>query len=129
MCIRDRKLAFDHNEILIDAVNLFVTKMALEPVALDFCDEKFTIGDVRAVYESFWKIAHNIENIELGNFQNKLIKQVDEEGNPVIIPMADKPENKRQQEGRGAPALLYTRNKKATYFSHVMTPSRKNTTK
>ena len=127
--IEKKKLAFDHNEILIDAVNLFVTKMALEPVALDFCDEKFTIGDVRAVYESFWKIAHNIENIELGNFQNKLIKQADEEGNPVIIPMPNKPENKRQQEGRGAPALLYTRNKKATYFSHVMTPSRKNTAK
>ena len=119
----DKKvLAFDHNQILFDAVDLFIDKLALEPVALDFCDDKFTIGDVRSVYESFWKIAYEIKNIELGNFQNKLIKQVDEEGRPVIVPMPNKPENKRAQEGKGAPALLYTRNKKAKHFSHVMAP-------
>ncbi len=119
----DKKvLAFDHNQILFDAVDLFIDKLALEPVALDFCDDKFTIGDVRSVYESFWKIAYEIKNIELGNFQNKLIKQVDEEGRPVIVPMPNKPENKRAQEGKGAPALLYTKNKKAKHFSHVMAP-------
>jgi 8-oxo-dGTP diphosphatase len=121
--IEKKVLAFDHNQILLDAVNLFVKKLALEPVALDFCDEKFTIGDIRAIYESFWRISHNIDSIELGNFQNKMIKQVDEHGNPVIQPMPNKPENKRSQEGRGAPALLYTRNKKAEFFSYVMVPT------
>ena len=38
------------------------------------------------------------------------------------MPMPNKPENKRAQEGKGAPALLYTRNKKAKHFSHVMAP-------
>tara|TARA_Y100000992_G_C21208797_1_gene464382 strand:- start:71 stop:925 length:855 start_codon:yes stop_codon:yes gene_type:complete len=123
--IEKKVLAFDHNQILVDAVNLFVKKLALEPVALDFCDEKFTIGDIRGIYESFWKITHNIESIELGNFQNKMIKQVDEYGNPVIVPMPNKAENKRPQDGRGAPALLYTRNKKAEFFSHVMVPTQK----
>ena len=119
-------LAFDHNIILKDSIELFVKKLALEPVAIDFCDEKFTVGDIRSVYESFWKISYNIDDIKLGNFLNKMIKQKDEEGNPVIIPMANKPENKRAQPERGAPALLYTRNKKAKYFSHVMVPSKKN---
>jgi len=52
-----------------------------------------------------------------------MIKQVDEHGNPVIEPMPNKPINKRPQKGRGAPALLYTRNKKAEFFSHVMVPT------
>ena len=99
--------------------------MALRPIALDFCDEKFTIGDVRAVYESFWKLTHNIESIELGNFQNKILKQVDQKGNRVINPMPNKPENKRAQEGKGAPALLYTRNNEAEYLSYIMLPTQK----
>ena len=32
--------------------------------------------------------------------------------------MPNKPENKRAQEGKGAPALLYTRNETAEYLSH-----------
>ena len=71
--IEKRVLAFDHNKILKDALNFMVNQMALKPIALDFCDNKFTIGDVRAVYESFWKLTHNIDYIELGNFQNKIL--------------------------------------------------------
>ena len=80
---------------------------------------------MRRVYESFWKVHHGIDKIELGNFQNKLLKQTDERGNPIILPLPDKPENRRAQEGRGAPALLYTRNKNAKYLSHIMIPSKK----
>jgi len=123
--IEKKVLAFDHNKILEDALDFMVNQMALRPIALDFCDEKFTIGDVRAVYESFWKLTHNIDAIELGNFQNKILKQVDQEGNPVINPMPNKPENKRAQEGKGAPALLYTRNEKADYLSYIMLPTQK----
>lgn len=123
--IENNVLAFDHNQILKDAVSYFVNKLAFEPVALDFCDEKFTVGDVRRVYESFWKVHHGIDKIELGNFQNKLLKQTDENGNPIMMPLPDKSENRRAQEGRGAPALLYTRNKNAKYLSHIMIPSKK----
>jgi 8-oxo-dGTP diphosphatase len=123
--IEKKVLAFDHNKILEDALDFMVNQMALRPIALDFCDEKFTIGDVRAVYESFWKLTHNIDAIELGNFQNKILKQVDQEGNPVINPMPNKPENKRAQEGKGAPALLYSRNEKANYLSYIMLPTQK----
>jgi 8-oxo-dGTP diphosphatase len=124
--IEKKVLAFDHNNILLDTINLFVKKLALEPIALDFCDDRFTIGDVRMVYQSFWSLVHDIEHIEIGNFQNKLMKQIDEYGNPIIIPLPDKPENRRSQEGRGAPALLCERNKKASLFSHVMVPKRGN---
>ena len=123
--IENKFLAFDHNQILMDAVSFFVNKLAFEPVALDFCDNKFTVGDVRMVYECFWKVNYGIEKIELGNFQNKLLKQTDENGNSILIPLPDKPENKRAQEGRGAPALLYKRNKNAKYLSHIMIPSKK----
>ena len=123
--IEKKVLAFDHNKILEDALDFMVNQMALRPIALDFCDEKFTIGDVRAVYESFWKLTHNIESIELGNFQNKILKQVDQKGNRVINPMPNKPENKRAQEGKGAPALLYTRNNEAKYLSYIMLPTQK----
>ena len=123
--IEKRVLAFDHNKILEDALNFMVNQMALKPIALDFCDNKFTIGDIRAVYESFWKLTHNIDSIELGNFQNKILKQIGEDGNPIINPMPNKPENKRAQEGKGAPALLYTRNYSAEYLSYIMLPSKK----
>ena len=123
--IKNRILAFDHNKILEDALNFMVNKLALEPIALDFCDDKFTIGDVRGVYLSFWKLTHNIKSIELGNFQNKFIKQTDQDGQPVVKPMENKPENKREQDGRGAPALLYTRNNKAKYLSYIMLPTQK----
>ena len=123
--IENKILAFDHNEILKDALSFMVNKLALEPIALDFCDDKFTIGDVRRVYLSFWKLTHNIDSIELGNFQNKFIKQVDQDGQLVVNPMENKPENKREQDGRGAPALLYTRNKKAKYLSYIMLPTHK----
>ena len=95
--IEKRTLAFDHNKILEDALSFMVNQMALKPIALDFCDNKFTIGDIRAVYESFWKLTHNIDSIELGNFQNKILKQVDQDGNPVINPMPNKPENKAEE--------------------------------
>lgn len=123
--IEKRVLAFDHNKILKDALSFMVNQMALKPIALDFCDNKFTIGDIRAVYESFWKLTHNIDSIELGNFQNKILKQIGEDGNPIINPMPNKPENKRAQEGKGAPALLYTRNSSAEYLSYIMLPSKK----
>ena len=123
--IEKKVLAFDHNKILEDAIDFMVNQMALKPIALDFCDDKFTVGDIRSVYESFWKLTHKIDSIELGNFQNKILKQVDQDGNPVINPMPNKPENKRAQEGKGAPALLYTRNEKADYLSYIMLPTQK----
>ena len=39
--------------------------------------------------------------------------------------MPNKPENKRAQEGKGAPALLYTRNNEAKYLSYIMLPTQK----
>ena len=50
--------------------------------------------------------------------------QVDQDGNPVINPMPNKPENKRAQEGKGAPALLYTRNETRVPL-HIMLPTQK----
>ncbi len=123
--IEKKVLAFDHNKILEDALDFMVNQMALKPIALDFCDEKFTIGDIREVYESFWKLTHGIDSIELGNFQNKILKQTDQEGDPIINPMPNKPENKRSQEGRGAPALLYKKNKNSKYLSYIMLPVQK----
>ena len=45
--------------------------MALRPIALDFCDEKFTIGDVRAVYESFGSLHIILNQLNLVIFKTK----------------------------------------------------------
>lgn len=47
-------LAFDHNQILDEAVEEARSRLELTTVATAFCGEQFTIGDLRHVYEVVW---------------------------------------------------------------------------
>jgi 8-oxo-dGTP diphosphatase len=47
-------LAFDHNQILDEAVEAARSRLELTTVATAFCEEQFTIGDLRHVYEVVW---------------------------------------------------------------------------
>jgi ADP-ribose pyrophosphatase YjhB (NUDIX family) len=47
-------LAFDHNQILAEAVEEARSRLEFTTVATAFCDEQFTIGDLRHVYEAVW---------------------------------------------------------------------------
>ena len=119
------RLAFDHNQILEDSLSYIAEKMKFTPIALDFLEEEFTIGEIRNVYEIFWSITHNLREIDLSNFHKKVLSQKDQDGNPVILPSNKSKDKKKKQPGKGAPAKLYVRNKNSIEFSLVMSPTKK----
>ncbi len=119
------RLAFDHNQILKDSLSYISEKMKFTPIALDFLQEEFTIGEIRSVYEAFWSITDNLDSIDLSNFHKKVLSQKDQDGNPVILPSNKSKDKKRKQPGKGAPAKLYVRNKNSKEFSLVMSPTKK----
>ncbi|UOD80689.1 NUDIX hydrolase [Paenarthrobacter ureafaciens] len=47
-------LAFDHAQILEDAVERARAKLEYSPLGAAFCGEEFTIAQLRAVYEAVW---------------------------------------------------------------------------
>lgn len=119
------RLAFDHNQILKDSLSYISEKMKFTPIALDFLQEEFTIGEIRSVYEAFWSITDNLDSIDLSNFHKKVLSQKDQDGNPVILPSNKSKDKKKKQPGKGAPAKLYVRNKNSKEFSLVMSPTKK----
>ena len=119
------RLAFDHNQILKDSLSYISEKMKFTPIALDFLQEEFTIGEIRSVYEAFWSITDNLDSIDLSNFHKKVLSQKDQDGNPVILPSNKSKGKKKKQPGKGAPAKLYVRNKNSKEFSLVMSPTKK----
>ena len=123
--IEKKRLAFDHNLILDDAINYISEKMKFTPIALDFLDEEFTIGEIRSVYEAIWSVNEDLDNIDLSNFHKKVLNQTDQDGNYVILPSPQSKNKKRKQPGKGAPAKLYIRNEKSREFSLVMSPTKK----
>ena len=131
--IEKGKLAFDHDEILRDAVDYFIDSMAFSPIALDLCEEEFSISDVRGVYQAFWDIKYGVSDIGLGNFQNKLMKLTDIEGKKVLIPTKKRRQLDRytyNEKGeiinvKGGPALLYKKNKNLKNFNLAIVPPKK----
>jgi ADP-ribose pyrophosphatase YjhB (NUDIX family) len=60
---RDR-LAFDHGEILQEALERARRLLERTTVAADFCGKVFTISELRKVYEAVWGIPINPQNFQ-----------------------------------------------------------------
>ena len=89
-----RKLAFDHAQIVRDGVERARSKLEYTPLAASFCQEPFTVGELRRVYEVVWG-----EVLDPRNFHRKVT------GAPGFL--AETGETTTRQGGR--PAQLYRR--------------------
>jgi 8-oxo-dGTP diphosphatase len=87
-------LAFDHNEILRDGVERARSKLEYTDIAATFLPRRFTIADVRGIYEAVWG-----EQLDPGNFQRKMTEVFDRIENETVPPSG----------GRGRPAALFMR--------------------
>lgn len=87
------RLAFDHKQILTDAVERVRTKLERTTLATSFVGEEFTLSELRAVYEVVW--GHPLDP---GNFQRKVTKTED-----LIVETG----RLRPAQGPGRPAGLF----------------------
>lgn len=65
----DLALAFDHDEILRDGVERARAKLEYSSLGAAFCPRKFTVSQLRAVYEAVWG-----ERLDPRNFHRKVTK-------------------------------------------------------
>jgi 8-oxo-dGTP diphosphatase len=89
-----RRLAFDHNEILDDAVERARTRLEYTTLATAFCGQSFTIGELRQVYEVVWGVP-----LDPRNFHRKVTKTAG-----FVMPTGT-----MRTLGTGRPAVLYQR--------------------
>ncbi|GID62879.1 NUDIX hydrolase [Actinoplanes cyaneus] len=62
------RLAFDHDDILRDAVERARTRLEFTTLATAFCGPTFTVGDLRKVYEVVWD-----QPLDPRNFSRKVL--------------------------------------------------------
>jgi 8-oxo-dGTP diphosphatase len=84
-------LAFDHDDILRDAVEQTRSRLEFTTVATAFCPPEFTMGELRHVYEAVWGIS-----LDPRNFSRKVVhtegfveptggKRAPETGRPAVL--------------------------------------------
>lgn len=88
--VRDA-LAFDHPQILDEAVERARTRLELTTLAAAFCGQAFTIGDLRKVYEVVWNVPLDPRNFSRkvastdGFVQPTGTKRAPETGRPAAL--------------------------------------------
>lgn len=87
------RLAFDHDEILRVAVERTRAKLEYTSLATAFCNERFTINELRRVYEVVWGTT-----LDAANFHRKVTKTTG-----FVLATAE-----TTQGESGRPAQIYT---------------------
>jgi 8-oxo-dGTP diphosphatase len=98
-------LAFDHCQILADAVERARAKLEYTPLATAFCPAEFTVADLRRVYEIVWGAP-----LDPRNFHRKVTST---EG--FVMPAGS-----ATSGVRGRPAQLYRRGPATTLSPPIM---------
>jgi 8-oxo-dGTP diphosphatase len=98
-------LAFDHDEILRDAVERARGKLEHTTLATAFCADPFTIGELRHVYEVVWGMP-----LDQRNFYRKVTNT-----DGFLVPTGAK----RSHE-TGRPAALYRRGPATTLYPPML---------
>ncbi|MFF3214924.1 NUDIX domain-containing protein [Streptomyces sp. NPDC002886] len=88
------RLAFDHSEILTEALEEVRRKLEYTPVATAFCASEFTLSELRTVYEVVWG-----QPLDPSNFRRKAL------GTKGFV----EPTGGQRMPSTGRPAALYRR--------------------
>ncbi|MFE3476296.1 MULTISPECIES: NUDIX domain-containing protein [unclassified Streptomyces] len=101
-------LAFDHSQILRDAVKRARDALQFTTVATSFCDPEFTITELRGVYETVWDV-----RLDPPNFHRKVT-----EAEGLLVPTG-----RRGAPQGGRPATLYRAGPATRLTPPMMRPS------
>jgi 8-oxo-dGTP diphosphatase len=99
------RLAFDHNDIVRDAVEQARSELEYTTLATAFCTDTFTIGELRHVYEVVWGTS-----LDPRNFNRKVTRT---EG--FVVPTGE-----RTTPETGRPAALYRRGEARTLYPPML---------
>jgi 8-oxo-dGTP diphosphatase len=103
------RLAFDHDEILADAVERARAKLEYTSLAATFLAEPFTIADLRRVYEAVWGVP-----LHPANFRRKVLSTPG-----LVVPTGEE-----RATGRGW-AELYRRGDTTQLHPAILRPDRR----
>lgn len=101
------ELAFDHRQILDDAVEKARTRLEHTPLATAFCARTFTITDLRRVYEAVWGVG-----LDQRNFYRKV------QGVPGFLEAT----GDERQMPKGRPARLFRAGPATTLHPPITRP-------
>ena len=105
---REVEIAFDHERIVHDAVRRVQSKLRYSTLANRFCPPKYTISQLREVYNCLWET-----ELDEGNFQRKVRSSPD-----FVVELED---TRTFGESGGRPARLFTQGN-AYYLNSPISP-------